>query len=96
MNPSSAIYSKNPDIVFRKIAGETILVPIRNNLASLESIYTLSEVAARIWELLDGQTNIRKVKDVIAQEYAVQQETAEKDISEFLLQAEELKLITAK
>ncbi len=96
MNLSSTIYSKNPDIVFRKIAGEIILVPIRNNVANLESIYTLNPVACRIWELIDGCKNNKQVKDAIIEEFAVQSDIAEKDLNEFLLQAEELRLITAK
>ena len=47
-------YQQDPSIVSREIAGEVILVPIRNNVGDLESIYTLNETAARIWALLDG------------------------------------------
>ena len=49
-----AVFCHDPNIVDRNIAGEVILVPIRNNVGDLESIYTLNETAARIWELLDG------------------------------------------
>ena len=47
-------YAKDPNMVFRDIEGEMILVPIRRRTADLESIYTLNETGARIWELLDG------------------------------------------
>ena len=52
-------FVKDPNIVSRKIAGEVILVPIRKNVGDLESIYTLNEVAARIWEFprLYGQSD---------------------------------------
>jgi hypothetical protein len=34
-------YQKDPNIVSRKIADEFILVPIKQNVGDLESIYTL-------------------------------------------------------
>jgi len=42
------VYSKNPEIVFRRIADEFILVPIRQKAVDLKSIYTLNETAAFI------------------------------------------------
>ena len=36
----------------RVIAGETILVPLRQNLGDLESIYTLNGVGTFIWQQL--------------------------------------------
>ena len=45
-------FKKDPNMVSRKIADEVILVPIRQNVGDLESIYTLNEVATRIWELM--------------------------------------------
>ncbi len=41
-------FVKDPNMVFRQIGDEVILVPIRRNVADLESIYTLNPVAARI------------------------------------------------
>ncbi len=86
---------KDPNIVSRKIAGEVILVPIRKNVGDLESIYTLNEVAARIWELIDGKRKIGEIKKVIVEEYQIEEEEAEKDLLELLSQLKELKAITA-
>jgi hypothetical protein len=47
------IYQKTPDYVFRNIAEEMILVPIRSNTADLTSIYSMSAVAGKVYELLD-------------------------------------------
>ncbi len=53
------IYMHDPSIVSRSIAGEVILVPIKKNVGDLESIYTLNDTGARIWELIDSQTHFR-------------------------------------
>jgi hypothetical protein len=49
MSYPQVIYTKSPDIVFRRIADEVILVPIRRNTADLEKIYTLNASASFIW-----------------------------------------------
>ena len=81
-------YQKDPSIVFREIAGEMILVPIRQNVGDLESIYTLNETAARIWELIDGQRSVREIGDQIVEEFEVSAEEAERDLLELLAQLE--------
>ena len=77
-------YRKSPDIVSRRIAQEVILVPIRHSIADLQSIYTLNEVGARIWQLIDGQKSRGQIIDAIVDEFKVTYQTAEKDVSEFL------------
>lgn len=93
MNFLNRIYKKSESIVFRKIADEYILVPIRNNVGDLESIYTLNEVGARIWELVDGKTKIGDIKERLVEEHDVTPEEAEKDILEYMQQLEEIKAI---
>jgi len=88
MNCLDRCYQKDPNIVSRKIANEVILVPIRNNVGDLESIYTLNEVAARIWELIDGNRKVSEIKRMITEEFDVTPEQADIDIFEFLKQME--------
>ena len=85
-------YQKSPDIVSRKIADEVILVPIRNNVGDLESIYTLNEVAARVWELVDGRRSFSQIKDFIVDEFDASLQDADNDLKYLL---EELKKIRA-
>lgn len=86
-------YNKNPDIVFRAIEGEMILVPIRRRTANLESIYTLNETAGRIWELIDGQRTLGEIRDTIAQEYDVPPEEAETDLTELVAYLEQIQAV---
>ncbi len=81
-------YRRSPSIVSREIAGETILVPIRQNVGDLESIYTLNETAARAWELIDGQRRVQVIRDQIVAEFEVGTEEAEQDLIELLAQLE--------
>ena len=80
---------KDPHIVSREIVGEMILVPIRQNIGDLESIYTLNETAARTWELIDGQNTLSDINTRITDEYQVGQETALSDLLALIDQLEE-------
>ncbi|MDO8722978.1 MAG: PqqD family protein [Syntrophales bacterium] len=94
MNFLDKVYSKSDHIVSRRIADEFILVPIRQNVGDLESIYTLNEAAARIWELIDGKLKVGEIKEKIVEEFEVTPEKAEKDIMEHLQQLEGIKAVT--
>lgn len=94
MNLDSS-YARDPDFVFRRIADEVILLPVRKNLGDLESIFTLNEVAARIWELLDGRRTLEEVRDLIVAEFEVTPKTAEADLEEFLRHLEEIGAVAA-
>jgi len=79
-----ATYARDPDFVSRRIADEVLVLPIRKNLGDLESIYTLNEVGARIWELLDGRRTLREIRDVIVGEYQVTDQEATVDLETFV------------
>ncbi len=87
-------FKKQPSIVSREIAGELILVPIRSKTAEIDSLFTLNEVGARIWQLIDGQKTVREIVKVIVLEYEVESAEAEKDTEEILQQLEAISAIT--
>lgn len=82
-------YVQDPSIISRLIDDEVILVPIRQNVGDLESIYTLNETAARFWELLDGQRTLADICDLVVTEYEVDLEEAQSELVELIKQLEE-------
>ena len=78
---------RNNDIVSRNIAGETILVPIRGNLADMQNIFTLNKIGAFIWERLDGKRPLSQIIGLLLDHFDVSSEEAENDILEFIAQA---------
>ena len=81
-------YVKDPSIVYREIAGEAILVPIRRNVADMESVYTLDSVGADIWELIDGDRTLSEILDLLLGAYDVDVAVLSKDLDEFFGQLE--------
>jgi hypothetical protein len=59
-----------------------------------ESIYTLNETGASIWELIDGRLIVSEIKESLVQEFEVKSEEAEKDLIEHLQQLEGIKAIS--
>jgi hypothetical protein len=79
-------FEKEESIVFREIAEEFILVPIRKRTADIDCFYTLNEVGARIWGLMDGRNSVQDILDTILLEYDVDAGYAERDLEELLQQ----------
>ena len=86
------VFKHRGEFALRQVGNESILVPIRNRVGDLDSVYVFTSVAARIWSLLDGR-DIDSVVDTICQEYDVDSEVAHRDLSELLGSLEAADLI---
>ena len=75
---------KNGEIVARRIAGDMILVPVRGNLADMQRIFSLTEVGAFIWELLDGNRSLADIGEAVSSRFALTREQAGADAASFL------------
>ncbi len=80
----NAIYEHDPNVVSRSIAGETILVPIHKNVGDMESIFTLNETAAQVWELIDGQRSLAEIHKQMVKDYDIDPLQAEQDLGELI------------
>lgn len=80
------IYCVKDRVASRKIVDEVILVPLRDSVAEMENLYSLNEVAARVYELVDGKRAVRDICAVIVEEFDVSTQQAEADVSQFVEQ----------
>ncbi len=90
----AAVYKKNPDVVFRTIADEFLLVPIRQRAVDLRSVFTLNETGAFIWGLIDGVRGEAAIEAAVANAFAVVPGQARQDVRELLGQLETAGLIS--
>jgi hypothetical protein len=91
---SSVVYRRSTEVVSRQVGAESILVPIRQNVGNLDYVYTLSPVAARVWALLDGRRSLHDLVTEICDEFEVDAETAEADLTTLLTDLEGAALIS--
>ena len=92
VSPNSR-YAKDENVVTRKIAGETIIVPIKRTVADLKAIFTLNEMAGVIWERIDGHTSVGALISSIYREFRVAPEEVIRDVVSLLTSFEDSGLI---
>lgn len=81
---SGGLFAKAEGLVGREIAGETILVPVRGDLATLEQSFVMNPVAAHVWHRLDGKTSLEAILDDVLDRFEVDAEQARADLAEFV------------
>jgi hypothetical protein len=84
MTGLNSILSRSPSVVTRKTGNEYVLVPVANNIADMDSVYTLNETGAFIWEHIDGKKNVSEIIAALTEEYDIDKDTATKDVIDFV------------
>ena len=84
MTGLKSILSHSPSIVTRKTGNEYVLVPIANNIADMNSVYTLNETGAFIWEHINGKRSVEELIGDLTTEYEIDNDTASKDLFLFI------------
>lgn len=90
----SSVLQQAQDIVCRRVGGESILVPIRQNVGNLDYVYTLSEVAAEVWALLDGKRSLDAIIDAVCERYDVERAEAAADVTALVTDLAEAALVS--
>jgi Coenzyme PQQ synthesis protein D (PqqD) len=93
VDSSSNRFRPSPDVVFRNVGEEAVLVPLRQNVGNLDWVYTLSPVAARVWQLLDGERPLPDIVAAICDEFEVEPHEAEGDVAELVTSLREAGLV---
>jgi len=84
MTDLKSIPSHSPSIVTRKTGSEYVLVPVTNDIADMNSVFTLNETGAFIWEEIDGKKNIEEIISALTAEYDIDDKNAEADVLSFM------------
>jgi hypothetical protein len=87
------VFKKNKDIVTRVIEDETILLPIYKSSDDINCIYTLNQVASRVWELIDGKRTLAKIKKTVLKEFDTTSKEVDREMSGLLKDLQEIKAI---
>jgi hypothetical protein len=84
MTGLKSVLSHSPSVVTRKTGNEYVLVPIANNIADMNSVYTLNETGAFIWEQIDGKKTVEEIIAALTTEYDIDNKSAEADVLSFI------------
>jgi hypothetical protein len=79
-------YRWNADkVAIRKIAGESVLIPIAREVGNLNSFFQLNPTATLIWEEAVAGKNEGSIAGVLAERFAVEADRALADTRALLL-----------
>lgn len=78
------IPSRSPSVVTRKTGSEYVIVPVTGNIADMDSIFTLNETGAFIWEQIDGEKSVEEIIRLVVDEFEIDRDTATNDVLGFL------------
>jgi hypothetical protein len=84
LEPEGVRYERNPEFVLRKVVDELVLVPVRQDVAGMDCIYTLDALGAFIWDKLDGHATLADIQASIMAEYEVTSQVVVADLLEFV------------
>lgn len=77
-------YTRNPDFIYRKIVDESVLVPIHQDVADMDCIYTLNGMGAFLWERLAEPATRAELQAAVLDEYDADPAIVAEDLGRFL------------
>ncbi|MGA8806226.1 MAG: PqqD family protein [Thermoanaerobaculia bacterium] len=89
------VFAHRGEFALRQVGTESILVPVRNHVGDLDSVYVFTAVAATIWSLIDGSRDVDSIVAAICGEYDAEPDVVRSDLEELLGSLEGAALIGA-
>lgn len=98
LSPSSELetavrFLRNPDLVSRDIAGETVVVPICRGVGDLDSIFTFNTVGTHLWNLLVAIHTEHELIKSVTENFEVSEDEARSDVRNFMADLLEVGLV---
>jgi hypothetical protein len=95
MTELKSIPIRSPKIVATRTGNEFVLVPVKNNIADMDSLFTLNETGAFIWENIDGNRCVEEIASSLMKEYDVDFDMAVSDVLELINRMKEYLILDA-
>lgn len=75
---------RNADYLLREVADTLVVVPVGAAANDFYGMITLNETGAYLWDLLQSEQTVQSLTEALMDEYAVEQEQAQKDVEAFV------------
>ena len=80
-------------VIKRKVAGDTILIPVGSAVLDSNGLFVLNEVAEFIWDILPEAETEAEICSRVLEEFEASPEQVKVDVSEFLSALQKLGLL---
>lgn len=74
----------------RMVGDDLVVVPLVNNVAQMERLYTFNETAGFLWEQLSAGTTTESLITMLLDNFEVERDRAEADVRNFLDKIQEI------
>lgn len=83
--------TRNEDVLSGLVDDEAVIMSIESG-----NYHLINETGRRIWELLETPKTVAQLCDILAEEFAVEQETCQTEVLQFLvaLRARQVVIVT--
>ena len=81
--------------ILREVLGEYMIMPVGDNIGTYTGTVILNEVSAFVWKKLQQPATLEELVESMTAEYAIDAETAAKDLKELLERFRSYELIEA-
>jgi len=86
----------NPSVIWRSIDGEVVTVIPSQKEGDNPIIRIFNETGSRIWELVNGKNDLKKIAEMISENFTISYEEAFVDMEKFISCLEKAGLIAFK
>jgi len=90
LNEHMIRYQQNSNFIYRKVIDEAILIPVHQNVADMNCIYSLNNVGGVIWEKLTEPATKSELQVHLLQEFDADSEVIAKDLERFIREMTEI------
>lgn len=74
----------NQDFILREVAGENFLIPLGQAALRIHGMIVMTESGVLLWKKLQTEQTIEGLTESLLEEYDVDRQTAQKDVTEFI------------
>lgn len=77
-------FQRNPEYIYREVAGESVLVPTGKAAESFFGIASINSTGAFLWKVLERERSFGELREIFAREYELEEDQSRQDVAEFL------------
>ncbi len=84
---------RDSNVVFKKIDEQIMAIRLDEKPIGKDEVNIFNSTGARIWELLDGKSNVEEIIQIMCNEFEVDCKKAKKEVIDFISDLLKKKLI---
>ncbi len=77
------------NFVAKEVAGELILVPLKDEVASMDELFTLNDVGLDIWNEINASADLESIVQSLILRYDVEESVLKQDVASFIKNLED-------